>query len=300
MRPLLAVFTNQGGVMPCHVLQPEARLGLDGYCAGQSGSLSTLSVRKRSLPSKRALANVSKRDYIFEIPTGGVPSVQGPQGAMSPAVLAVYDQRMRIAIYVDGFNLYYRALRGTGHKWLNPKTLAEQLLEPDDKVGLVRYFTAHVSSRAGDPDAPRRQHLYLKALRTIPEIKIHYGRFLAKTKTRPLVGDTGRYVEVWDTEEKGSDVNLASFLLHDGWSDRYDASLVVSQDSDLLEPIRMVKNDLRKPVGVVWLDGTEPSRRFKNAASFIRHATPSRLAASQFSNPLMGVDGHRIVKPEEW
>ncbi|HTX48235.1 MAG TPA: hypothetical protein VME40_02480 [Caulobacteraceae bacterium] len=89
-------------------------------------------------------------------------------------------------------------------------------------------------------------------------------------------------------------------LKHDGWRDYYDAALVISQDSDLLEPIRLVKRDLRKPVGVVWLDGQEPGKNFRNAASFIRQATPSRLAAAQFPNPLMGRDGHLINKPDTW
>jgi hypothetical protein len=207
---------------------------------------------------------------------------------------------MRVCVYADSFNLYYRALKNTPHRWLNPLELARRLLDPADNVELVRFFTARVSSRAGDPEAPRRQEIYFKALRTIPEIRFHYGRFLPKAKMRPLVADPTHYVEIHDTEEKGSDVNLASYLLHDGWRDLYDAALVISQDSDLLEPLRLVKQDLKKPVGVVWLDGQEPSRRFRNAASFIRHATPARLAAAQFPNPLMGKDGHLIHKPDAW
>ena len=207
---------------------------------------------------------------------------------------------MRVSVYVDSFNLYYRALRKTPYRWLNPLALARDLVEADDEIGAVRFFTARVSPRAGDPEAPRRQAIYFKALRTIPQIQFHYGRFLPKTKWRPLVAEPTQHVEVHDTEEKGSDVNLASYLLHDGWRDHYDAALVVSQDSDLLEPIRLVKDDLQKPVGVVWLDRHEPGWRFRNAASFIRHATPARLAAAQFPDPLMGLDGHLIHKPETW
>ncbi len=207
---------------------------------------------------------------------------------------------MRVNVYVDGFNLYYRALRGTAHKWLNPVLLAQSLLDLEDVVGTVRYFTANVSPRAGDALAPKRQTLYLRALRTLPQIKIHYGRFLTKKKMRPLTADPTQYVRVHDTEEKGSDVNLASYLLHDGWQDRYDVALVVSQDSDLCEPIRLVKDDLKKTIGVVWLEATSPSRRFRSCASFIRHATPPRLAGAQFPIRLMGRDGHPIDCPEAW
>jgi NYN domain len=207
---------------------------------------------------------------------------------------------MRVAVYVDGFNVYYRALKHTHYKWLDPLILAQSLLDAQDEIVMVRYFTARISSRAGDPDAPRRQEIYLKALRTIPQMRIHYGRFLAKTKIRPLVGFDDCFVEIQDTEEKGSDVNLASYLIHDGWLGLYDAALVMSQDSDLCEPMRMVKEELEKPLGIVWLDGQQPSKHFRRSSSFVRHVTSSRLDAAQFPDTIMGRDGHLIRKPDRW
>ena len=57
--------------------------------------------------------------------------------------------------------------------------------------------------------------------------------------------ETGpRTVEILDTEEKGSDVNLASHLLLDGFDDEYEMAVVVSNDSDLELPIRMVRTRL--------------------------------------------------------
>ena len=120
-------------------------------------------------------------------------------------------ERLRTAVYVDGFNLYYRALKGTQYKWLDLKALAEHCLKPKNEITLLKYFTAHVSGRR-DPDQPRRRQIYLKALRTIPGLSIHLGHFLAKTKTRPLVNPAHgcpKFAEFHDTEEKGSDVNLA-------------------------------------------------------------------------------------------
>lgn len=207
---------------------------------------------------------------------------------------------MRVWVYIDGFNLYYRALKGSAHKWLNPVNLAAILLSDDDEICGARYFTARVSPRAGDDGAPRRQQIYLNALKTIDGLSLHFGRFLTKTKVRPLFANPGQFVEVWDTEEKGSDVNLAAHLLNDGFRDRYDAALIVSQDTDLCEPMRMVRYDLDKTVGLVWLDGREPGKHMKRAASFIRHATPSRLSKAQFPDQLMGRNGHFLRKPDNW
>lgn len=104
----------------------------------------------------------------------------------------------RTIIYVDGFNLYYRALKGTPYKWLNLKALASQLLRPDNRIVAIKYYTARVTG-ATDPGSPRRQQAYLNALHSIPEVEIHFGRFLAKTITRPLVKPPAvgpRFVEV--------------------------------------------------------------------------------------------------------
>jgi uncharacterized LabA/DUF88 family protein len=206
----------------------------------------------------------------------------------------------RVRVYIDGFNLYYRALRGTPHRWLNPVALAASLIDPDDIIDHARYFTARVSARAGDIDAPRRQQIYLSALATIPEMKIHYGRFMAKTKTRPLVAPPHNFVEVQDTEEKGSDVNLASHLLFDAWQGRMDTALVLSQDTDLLEPMRLLSQEIKMPIGLVWLDGKQPGKNHRNVVSFIRHATPARLSAAQFPDRLMGKNGHIIERPIGW
>ena len=211
---------------------------------------------------------------------------------------------MRVYVYVDGFNLYYRALRGTSYKWLNIRALAESLLDPADSVEIIRYFTARVSARAGDPDAPRRQQIFFSALRTLPGFRFHYGRFLPKQKWRPVVHprwDPVVKVEVHDTEEKGSDVNLAAHLLDDAYTDRFDVALVMSQDTDLCEPIRMVRDHVGKDIGLVWLESSEP----KSTAAQGRVVHTARHAAAA-ERPLnsrpgsCGSNGHVIEPPEGW
>ena len=102
---------------------------------------------------------------------------------------------LRTSVYVDGFNLYYRALRGTTYKWLNLHRLCEQLLSPQNRIVQIRYFTAPVTGKQ-DPDAPIRQQQYLRALKTIPHCTIHYGSFLARVenasagRARPRISNT--------------------------------------------------------------------------------------------------------------
>jgi len=199
-------------------------------------------------------------------------------------------------VYVDAFNLYYGALRGTPHRWLNLRTLSELLL-PRDEILRIRYFTALIQSRPDDPQAPQRQQAYLRALDTVPGLSIHLGSFMAKTKTRPRVDGRG-FVEVHDTEEKGSDVNLAAYLLHDGHRGEYEQAVVISNDSDLRTPIEMVRNDLGRPVGLL-----NPYRRvafgLAGVASFYKPIRSGVLAASQFPDELSDEQGV-IRKPASW
>jgi uncharacterized LabA/DUF88 family protein len=262
-------------------------------------------------------------------------------------------EKMRTYVYVDGFNLYY-AIKNSGAKWLDLKTLAEQVV-PAASVEKVRYFTARVSSLS-DPGAPARQQLYFKALESIPEVQIHYGTFLAKSKWCPVMllpaadrlitdmagaaatltsGDAsiglnaalpkshaetltlGHYgtkdnkkaaalpdamkAKVFTMEEKGSDVNLAVHLLNDAWAGRFDAAIVISNDTDLEEPIRMVAQERKLPVYLLTPSTNRgASEKLKNVATFQRHIRQSHLNGSQFPDPVIDVNGNSIAKPATW
>ncbi len=136
-------------------------------------------------------------------------------------------------LYVDGFNLYYRALKDSPFRWLDLRELAEALF-PKDRINRVCYFTARLSARPGN--APQRQQAYLRALATLPGFDTYYGVFRSRVKHRPLaepVAGLPAYVLVRDSEEKGSDVNLATRLLVDGFNGEYQQAVVIvlSQDS---------------------------------------------------------------------
>ena len=56
---------------------------------------------------------------------------------------------------------------------------------------------------------------------------------------------------IWKTEEKCSDVNIATYLLLDAFQKSYEVAAVLSNDSDLVEPIRLTALILGKPVGLL-------------------------------------------------
>lgn len=108
------------------------------------------------------------------------------------------------------------------------------------------------------------------------------------------------HVEIYNTEEKGSDVNLATYLIHDAWRDLFDVGVVLSQDTDLVEPVRIVRDEIKKAIGVVCLDGLAPGK-LATYGSFVRHITHSRLAAAQFPDTIpFGKRGKTVTRPVEW
>jgi uncharacterized LabA/DUF88 family protein len=195
-------------------------------------------------------------------------------------------------------------------KWLNIKAVAEKLLHRNNSIVGVRYYTARVSGRV-DPNAPARQQIYLDALRTVPEISIHMGSFLLSEKFaglakppefRPhvvLPQPWPDVVKVIKVEEKGSDVNLACHLLLDAFQGSYDVAAVLSNDSDLVEPIRIVTGVLGKPVGLVS-PVSNPTPDLKRVATFIRRISISDLSSSQFPDPVVHADGSTFSKPATW
>jgi len=209
---------------------------------------------------------------------------------------------MRACAYVDGFNLYYRAVRNTPYKWLDLLSVCRREFPAYDIVAL-RYFTAKISSPQHDAGKGQRQETYLRALRTLPSITIHFGQFHENTVWRPLatpLPDGTTMVQVIDTKEKGSDVNLATSLLLDGFKKLYQVAIVVSNDSDLVEPVRVVRYELGLDVAV--LDphqGRRVSNAFKSVASVYTKLRPETLKACQFPDTLSDQHGS-VTKPADW
>ena len=78
---------------------------------------------------------------------------------------------MATIVYIDGFNFYYGAVKGTPYKWLDLEKLCRLLLPRDDIVK-IRYFTAMIRERSHDPEQVVRQQAYLRALATLKQVPV--------------------------------------------------------------------------------------------------------------------------------
>lgn len=207
---------------------------------------------------------------------------------------------MRTNVYVDGFNLYYGAVKSTPYKWLDLSALCAKLF-PRNQINRIRYFTAIVDARPPDLRQPVRQQTYLRALRTIPNLSVHFGTFRTRPVRMTLVHPPrlgSKTAEVWKTEEKGSDVNLASYLLLDAFRRDCEVAIVFSNDADLKEPIDIAKNQLGIKIGVV--NPHPPARRSLDLQpTFFKQLRKGPVAACQFPSAMTDAQG-QFQKPSSW
>jgi uncharacterized LabA/DUF88 family protein len=203
-------------------------------------------------------------------------------------------------VYIDGFNLYYGCVKDSSYKWLDLHKMS-QLLLPNNQIVGIKYFTAKVFSRSNDPQKHIRQQVYWRALKTIPNLEIIEGHYSEHNKwmrlAHPKKGKS-KYVEVIKTEEKGSDVNLAVHLLHDGYQGLYDIGVVVSNDSDLLSAIKIVQNNLGLKVGIINPQ-KHPSKELKDVALFTKKIRKGVIRVSQFPKIMKDSMG-QFHKPKDW
>lgn len=100
-------------------------------------------------------------------------------------------------------------------------------------------------------------------------------------------------------EEKGSDVNLATYLLLDAFRKDFECAVVVSNDSDLTGPIHVVRRELGLAVGVVN-PHPKPAIQLQRVAKFLLQLTPVVLSRSQFPARITDAHGRQITKPNSW
>jgi len=216
----------------------------------------------------------------------------------------------KVIVYIDGFNLYYRALKKAEHKWLDVQKLAETLL-PDDDIVRIKYFTAMIKPSKLDVRKHVRQQVYFRALKTLPKVELIYGNYVMSPARMPLYEEWKRgekkLVCVAKQEEKGTDVNLCAHMIRDGFRAEYEAAAVLTSDSDLEEPFRIVAEELGLPVillhpYVADSNGTlrEPARKLRvYADGRIKKIREGLLGACQLPDILHDSIG-QITRPFEW
>jgi hypothetical protein len=207
--------------------------------------------------------------------------------------------KLRTIVYIDGFNFYYGAVRGTPYKWLDMEKCFLKL-RPDDDIRQIWYFTALVDGSKG-----ARQQIYLRALATRPLVQVILGKFKLKQVKCGVMGCKFPGSRIFDLpEEKRTDVNIAIQVLDDAHHDRADKFVIVSGDSDLVPSLEMVKAQWPEKQLIVYVPSRHPLRgaavELRNAADKHKTFPQALLKVCQFPAELSDGRGGMIHKPNGW
>jgi uncharacterized LabA/DUF88 family protein len=230
-------------------------------------------------------------------------------------------QPLATNVYIDGFNVYYACwknwndpkcheFKATGpFKWLDIRSLCGALY-PNDLIHRIYFCTSKVKGSRQDPNKPLRQELYFRALRNTEMFEIHLGHFEEREKSGYLAEPLpckqvnscvapGKGLKIVAREEKGSDVNVATYLLRDAFMGKFEQAVVISNDSDLASAIRVVRNDAKLPIHVIS-PGLTVVRQLRSAATTAALLDKTLIPNHQLPPTLTLKDGSTISKPHSW
>jgi len=199
----------------------------------------------------------------------------------------------RTIVYVDGFNLYFGMMEAGFQdcKWLSIQKLVSNLKRPEQSILDIKYFTSRV---ANNPDKQKRQTTYIEALES-SDVKIIYGRYQVNDIECHRCGNIWR-----EPNEKMTDVNIATQMIIDAYTDKYDTAILISGDSDLVPPIKAVHENFKSKRVVVFF----PPKRSNNSVSAVAKGSliigRKKIKDSQFDDEVTKVGGFVLKKPKEW
>ncbi len=201
--------------------------------------------------------------------------------------------KYRVIAYIDGFNLYF-GLKSKNLKkyyWLDMHKLCKSLLEKEQQLVEVKYFTARISA---PPDKVARQNAFLEAQSILGKTTTIFGKYLNKTIKCKTCGAI-----IPRPEEKMTDTNMAVQMLLDAHHDRFDTALLISGDTDHVPAIEAIQATWPDKRVTVALPPSRSNLHLKKIARCI-HIYKSHLRKSQMPKQITRPDGYVLSCPQAW
>jgi len=201
-------------------------------------------------------------------------------------------QKKRVRCYIDGYNVYHaiddinRSRRGAlSHlKWLDLRALMHHFIDPNvHEILGVSYFSAYMTWRSG---REARHRAYIKALEHVG-VKPILGQFKKKDAYCKNCKTTYQA-----REEKESDVNIATHLVSDAYENNFDQAFLITNDSDLLGPIRLVRAKFsKKGLKIIAPPFRKHSKELWGIATHRAHILQAHLETSRLPESAHADDG---------
>jgi len=200
----------------------------------------------------------------------------------------------RVITYIDGFNLYFgmKAEYQNKYLWLDVEALSNSLLVPGQRLVATKYFTSMVTNQ---PDKEKRQRTYFDALKASTGCHFYYGRYQSN-----IINCRGCGSNWPSPKEKMTDVNIATQMLMDAFTDQFDVAILISGDTDLIPPIQAIKSlSPGKRIGV-YFPPRRHSIQLKSVVDFSGLIGKNKLRDSQLPDNISKPDGFVLSRPTTW
>ncbi|MBI2630241.1 NYN domain-containing protein [Candidatus Pacearchaeota archaeon] len=158
-------------------------------------------------------------------------------------------KRERVAIFIDGSNLYHSLKRFNTPK-INFKKLIN-ILSGERLLVSVFYYNAPLDITL-NPEKYWKQQKFFNQLREIPKFNVVLSKLRKYMKNKEVIA----------YEVKGDDVHLAVDIVSGAYENLYDVAIIVSGDEDFVPAIDKIKQ-LNKKVENAYFIGSS-SAALKN------------------------------------
>ena len=201
----------------------------------------------------------------------------------------------RVAIYIDGFNVYNRVASFCTHlKWLDYFKLFKSLLKKEDTITKIAYFTA---IRSWEKNTAARHKTYIRALYDSIKLNDPTNSSLEFTVYK------GHFSKI-EKQEKETDVNIAIQMISDAFLDVYDTAILCSSDTDFVPIFKQIKELSKenmipeKKIGILLPLNRAKTGAFNNIADLKFQMMDYHIISNQF--PDIFPDNDTIRKPTDW
>ena len=147
-------------------------------------------------------------------------------------------QKQRVAIFIDGSNLYHNLKR------YRIRIKFEELIkniETKREVVKVFYYTALLDEEY-NPEGFKKHKEFLDRIKQIPDFNV------VLCNLRKIVLKDGTI----DYQIKGDDVYLAADLIKGAYEDLYDVAIIVSGDEDFIPAIKLAQKNNKKVINAFF------------------------------------------------
>lgn len=158
----------------------------------------------------------------------------------------------RVAVFIDGSNLYHSLKAALGFANIDFTYLAEKIVTKKRKLVRVYYYNAPVDPKEV-PDQYKEQQKFFDKISNLPYFELKLGTLVRRKH---------------GMVEKGVDVKLATDMVAFASKDIYDTAVLISADGDFADAVQHVK-DLGKHVELAFPQGGKLYRLRKVCDKFI-------------------------------